>query len=85
MKPLLQLKKHLYLKFAKEHKNWIVENWKHMIFTNEKKINFLALIDAFATKLRCWKGSQIRECSKLLSMVEVLLWFREACLKWDLV
>jgi transposase len=39
-KPLLQEKNvRARLRFAEEHKKWIVADWKHVIFTDETKIN----------------------------------------------
>jgi aryl carrier-like protein len=41
MKELLLRQKnvHARLRFAEEHKKWTVEDWKHVIFTDETKIN----------------------------------------------
>jgi hypothetical protein len=38
-KPLLRHKNvHAHLRCAEVHKNWIVEDWKHMIFMDKTKI-----------------------------------------------
>ena len=49
-----------HLRFAQRHENWTIDDWKHMIVSDETKINMFNLDGDLGMHDGFWPGSMVQ-------------------------